>query len=100
MTKLADALDGVLCIDEAYVYSPNEPASTWPRRDPNVQVMPRCRRANSLAGLRFGYCHRRRGPPDRRLMKVKDSYNADAIAIAAATAAIADRSTTTATDEG
>jgi histidinol-phosphate aminotransferase len=44
----------------------------------------------SLAGLRFGYGI---GPKEliAGLMKVKDSYNVDAISIAAATAAIKDQ---------
>ena len=44
----------------------------------------------SLAGLRFGYAI---AQPDliAGLMKVKDSYNLDAVAIAAATAAINDQ---------
>jgi len=43
-----------------------------------------------LAGLRFGYAI---APPDiiTGLMKIKDSYNVDALAIALATAAIKDR---------
>ena len=44
----------------------------------------------SLAGLRFGYAIAQPSLIDG-LMKVKDSYNVDAVAIAAATAAIKDR---------
>jgi len=56
---------------------------------PNVLVMRTLSKGYSLAGLRFGFAagdaHLISG-----LMKVKDSYNVDALAIAAATAAIAD----------
>jgi histidinol-phosphate aminotransferase len=44
----------------------------------------------SLAGLRFGYAIAKPAMIEG-LLKVKDSYNADAIAIAAATAAIKDQ---------
>jgi histidinol-phosphate aminotransferase len=44
----------------------------------------------SLAGIRFGYGIARPGLIEG-LMKVKDSYNVDSVAIAAATAAIKDR---------
>jgi histidinol-phosphate aminotransferase len=44
----------------------------------------------SLAGLRFGFGIASKGLIDG-LMKVKDSYNVDAVAIAAATAAITDQ---------
>jgi histidinol-phosphate aminotransferase len=47
-------------------------------------------KAYSLAGLRFGYAI---GPADviAEMMKVKDSYNCDTIAIAAASAALEDQ---------
>ena len=56
----------------------------------NVLVMRSMSKGYSLAGLRFGFAI---GHPDliEGLVKVKDSYNVDAIAIAAATAALADQ---------
>jgi histidinol-phosphate aminotransferase len=56
----------------------------------NVIILRSLSKGYSLAGLRFGYAIAR---PEmiKGLMKVKDSYNADAISIAAATAAINDR---------
>lgn len=90
MARLADALDGVLCIDEAYVDFAERDCLELARTRPNVLVMRTLSKGYSLAGLRFGFAI---GDVNliSGLMKVKDSYNADAIAIAAATAAIADR---------
>ncbi len=90
VARLANALTGVLCIDEAYVDFADancmELAKTWP----NVLVMRTLSKGYSLAGLRFGYAI---GHPAlvEGLVKVKDSYNVDAIAIAAASAALADQ---------
>jgi histidinol-phosphate aminotransferase len=90
VARLADALDGVLCIDEAYVDFADRTCLELAKTRPNVLVMRTLSKGYSLAGLRFGFAM-----GDARLisglMKVKDSYNADAIAIAAATAAIADQ---------
>lgn len=90
VAKLADALDGVLCIDEAYVDFAERDCMELAKTRPNVLVMRTLSKGYSLAGLRFGFAV---GDANliAGLMKVKDSYNADAIAIAAATAAIADR---------
>ena len=56
----------------------------------NVVVSRTLSKSYSLAGLRFGYVV---GQPQviAELMKVKDSYNVDAISIAAATAAVQDQ---------
>lgn len=88
--RLADALDGVLCVDEAYVDFAREDCMELARTRPNVLVMRTLSKGYSLAGLRFGFAigHERL---IHGLMKVKDSYNVDAIAIAAATAAIEDQ---------
>jgi histidinol-phosphate aminotransferase len=60
------------------------------RQFENVIILRSLSKGYSLAGLRFGYAI---GRPEMisGLLKVKDSYNVDAIAIAAATAAIKDR---------
>lgn len=88
--KLADALEGVLCIDEAYVDFARENCLELARTRPNVLVMRTLSKGYSLAGLRFGFAIGHENLI-RGLMKVKDSYNVDAIAIAAATAAIQDQ---------
>jgi histidinol-phosphate aminotransferase len=89
VARLADALDGVLCIDEAYVDFADRDCMELARTRANVLVMRTLSKGYSLAGLRFGFAI---GDVNliAGLRKVKDSYNADAIAIAAATAAISD----------
>jgi len=90
LTSLADELDGVLLIDEAYVdFAPANCAALIKDFD-NVIVLRSMSKGYCLAGLRFGYAI---AQPDliAGLMKVKDSYNVDAIAIALATAAIKDQ---------
>lgn len=88
--ELADRLDGVLCIDEAYVDFARQDCIELARTRPNVLVMRTLSKGYSLAGMRFGFAigHERL---IAGLMKVKDSYNVDAISIAAATAAIEDQ---------
>ncbi len=87
---LADRLAGVLCIDEAYVDFAERDCVELARTRPNVLVMRTMSKGYALAGLRFGFAL---GSPDliAGLMKVKDSYNVDAIAIPAATAALRDQ---------
>lgn len=88
--ELADSLRGVLCVDEAYVDFAGADCMKLACERPNVLVMRTLSKGYSLAGLRFGFAV---GHPDliEGLIKVKDSYNVDAIAIAAATAAISDQ---------
>lgn len=86
---LAEQLDGVLVIDEAYVDFAEAHALALTAL-PNVLVTRSLSKSYSLAGIRFGFGI---GRPElvRELYKVKDSYNCDAISLAAATAAIADQ---------
>jgi len=90
VAKLADALSGILCVDEAYVDFARADCMELARTRPNVLVMRSMSKGYALAGIRFGFAI---GHPDliAGLMKVKDSYNVDAIAIAAAAAALADQ---------
>jgi histidinol-phosphate aminotransferase len=87
---LAKAFDGVLLIDEAYVDFADAHCLDLALRLPNVVVSRTMSKAYSLAGMRFGFAVSR---PEtiREMAKVKDSYNCDAISIAAATAAISDQ---------
>jgi len=90
IADLADKLKGVLCIDEAYVDFADNDCTSLAKSRRNVLVMRTMSKGYSLAGVRFGFAV---GHKDliNGLMKVKDSYNVDAIAIAAASAALADR---------
>jgi histidinol-phosphate aminotransferase len=90
--KLARRLEGkgVVLVDEAYVdYAPANCIGLV-KSCGNVIILRSLSKGYSLAGLRFGYAVANEGLIDG-MMKVKDSYNVDAIAIAAATAAITDR---------
>jgi len=93
LAKLADALRGraILAIDEAYVDFADQSALALARTHENVIVLRTLSKGYSLAGLRFGFAIACR-PLIDMLYKIKDSYNIDSIAIAAATAAIKDTS--------
>lgn len=90
VAELARRLDGVLCVDEAYVDFAENDCLSLARSHRNVLVMRTLSKGYALAGVRFGFAL---GDPAliRGLMKVKDSYNVDAIAIAAACAALEDQ---------
>lgn len=90
VAELADALDGVLCIDEAYVDFSDTDCMHLAKTHENVLVMRTMSKGYSLAGLRFGFAV---GHPSliSGLMKVKDSYNVDAVSITVAAAAMKDR---------
>jgi histidinol-phosphate aminotransferase len=60
------------------------------REHPNVIISRTLSKAYSLAGLRFGYAVAQPHVIDQ-MMKVKDSYNVDAISVIAAAAAIQDQ---------
>jgi histidinol-phosphate aminotransferase len=83
-------LEGVLLVDEAYVDFAEESCAGLVKDFDNVVILRSMSKGYSLAGLRFGYAI---AQPDLidGLMKVKDSYNVDAVAIALATAAIKDQ---------
>jgi len=90
MASLADELAGVLLIDEAYVDFAEDNCVKLVKEFDNVVILRSMSKGYSLAGMRFGYTIAR---PDliTGLMKVKDSYNVDAVALAVATAAIKDQ---------
>lgn len=90
ITSLADELDGVLLVDEAYVDFAEGNCAGLVRDFDNVIILRSMSKGYSLAGIRFGYAI---AQPEliNGLMKVKDSYNVDAVAIAVATAAIKDQ---------
>jgi histidinol-phosphate aminotransferase len=90
LRQLADALSGVLVVDEAYVDFAEASALDLVREFPNVISCRTMSKGYSLAGLRlgFGIAH-----PEllRGLFKVKDSYNVDAIACLVGAAAMRDQ---------
>jgi len=90
LASLADELAGVLLIDEAYVDFAEANCTALVKDFDNVIILRSMSKGYSLSGLRFGYAIAK---PSliAGLMKVKDSYNVDAVAIAVATAAIKDQ---------
>jgi histidinol-phosphate aminotransferase len=90
VSELAKKFTGLLLVDEAYADFADDNCVALVRDHPNVVVSRTLSKAYSLAGLRFGYAI---AQPQviYELMKVKDSYNCDAVSIAAATAAIEDQ---------
>lgn len=86
---LAGRIEGVLVVDEAYVDFARESAMTLVMHHPNVVVLRTFSKSFSLAGLRIGLAF---GHPDllAGLRTVKDSYNLDRLALAAAEAALDD----------
>ena len=85
---------GVLVLDEAYGDFCKQPHRGELLRDPAFKdrmiVTRTLSKSYSLAGIRFGFAV---AHPDliQGMQKVKDSYNCDAVAIAAATAALTDQ---------
>jgi len=90
LATLAEELTGVLLIDEAYVDFASANALELAGRCDNVIVARSMSKGYSLAGLRFGYGIASDGL-SAGLLKIKDSYNVDAVSIALATAALRDQ---------
>jgi histidinol-phosphate aminotransferase len=90
LEKLASGLKGVLVIDEAYTDFSDSNAMELVSRHENVIVLRTLSKAYSLAGLRVGF-----GVAQPRLMegliKIKDSYNVDSVALRLAAAAMNDQ---------
>ncbi len=86
---LAARTEALVLVDEAYADFADDNCLSLPGRQPNVLVTRTLSKGYGLAGLRFGYAV---GDPEviAQMAKVKDSYNCDAIAIAAACAALDD----------
>ena len=87
---LAEALPCPLLIDEAYADFAETDCLKLVARNEKILVSRSLSKSYALAGLRFGFLV---GQPHvvRELIKVKDSYNCDALSIAAAAAAVGDR---------
>jgi histidinol-phosphate aminotransferase len=90
LEELARRLDSrLLAIDEAYVDFAASNALSLVKRYPNVIVLRSFSKSFSLAGMRLGLCF---GQPPiiEELLKVKDSYNLNRLAVSAGAAALAD----------
>ncbi len=88
--ELAERLPCPLLVDEAYADFADVDCVDLVARSEKVLVSRTLSKSYALAGLRFGYVV---AQPQviAGLAKVKDSYNCDALSIAAATAAIGDQ---------
>jgi len=88
--RLLEETESVVLVDEAYVDFAEESCLPLLLDFPNLIVTRTCSKAYSLAGLRVGYAFASE-EVIAGLMKVKDSYNLNAISAAAGAAALADR---------
>ena len=91
ISELADAFEGMVLVDEAYAdFADENCMALIEDNHSNLLITRSLSKAYSLAGLRFGYAV---AQPKiiYEMMKVKDSYNTDAISVLAATAAIEDQ---------
>jgi len=88
--QIAEALPCPLLVDEAYGDFAEQNCIELVRQNEKVMVSRTLSKSYGLAGLRFGFLI---AQPQviEELMKVKDSYNCDALSIAGATAAIDDQ---------
>ncbi len=90
LEKIASGLKGVLVIDEAYTDFADSNALELVSRHENVIVLRTLSKAYSLAGLRVGF-----GVAQPKLLegliKIKDSYNVDSVALRLAAAALNDQ---------
>jgi len=90
LASLTGELSGTLLIDEAYADFADGNCAGLVRDFDNLILLRSMSKGYSLAGVRFGYAIGSVGLI-AGLMKVKDSYNVDAVALALATAAIKDQ---------
>ena len=90
VAQLAERLSCAVVVDEAYGDFAETNCLGLVRDNPRVIVTRSFSKSYALAGLRFGFAV---AQPQviEQLQKVKDSYNCDALSIAAATAAIDDQ---------
>jgi histidinol-phosphate aminotransferase len=88
--ELAEQLPCPLLVDEAYADFAETNCMSLVAKNERIMVSRSLSKSYALAGLRFGYLV---AQPQliEQFVKVKDSYNCDALSIAAAAAAIGDR---------
>jgi histidinol-phosphate aminotransferase len=87
---MAERLHCPLVVDEAYVDFANEHCIGLVREFPNLIVTRSFSKGYSMAGIRLGYLVAQPEIVDQ-LMKVKDSYNCDALSLTAGVAALKDQ---------
>jgi histidinol-phosphate aminotransferase len=90
LASLAAELKSVLLIDEAYVDFAEKNCTALVKDFDNVIILRSMSKGYSLAGIRFGYAIACPGLITG-LVKLKDSYNVDAVAVTVAAAAIRDQ---------
>jgi histidinol-phosphate aminotransferase len=90
ISTLCERFSGVVLVDEAYADFADENCLHLLQSHDNLVILRTLSKGYSLAGLRFGYAMAQPGLIGQ-MVKVKDSYNCDAVSIVAATAAIEDR---------
>ena len=90
LLDLAEQLPCPLVVDEAYGDFSDTNCLDLVRQSDRIIVTRSMSKSYALAGIRFGFAVAQPGVIEQ-LGKVKDSYNCDAIATTAATAAIADQ---------
>ena len=90
VAELAERLACGVVVDEAYGDFADTDCLNLVRENPRVIVTRSFSKSYALAGLRFGFAVAQPAVVEQ-MLKVKDSYNCDALSIAAATAAIDDQ---------
>jgi histidinol-phosphate aminotransferase len=88
--ELLERFDGLVLVDEAYADFADEDCIALVKDHPNLVISRTFSKAYSMAGVRFGFGIAQE-QVIAQMMKVKDSYNCDAISICLATAAIEDQ---------
>lgn len=100
LKRIADKLDGILLIDEAYVdfVSPERHYNSLSLLEscPNVLILRTLSKGYALAGLRFGYALGASSLIAPMMEKTRDSYNLDSIAQTLSCAAFRDQAYTSA----
>lgn len=91
MAKLCEGFNGIVWFDEAYADFADDDCLSLVRNYSNAVVSRTLSKSASLAGIRLGYCIANPTVTEQ-MMKVKDSYNVNAITQALALAAIRDQS--------
>jgi histidinol-phosphate aminotransferase len=90
VAELAERMTCAFVVDEAYGDFAESNCLALVKANPRVIVTRSFSKSYALAGLRFGFAVAQ-PPLIEQMLKVKDSYNCDALSIAAATAAIDDQ---------